>query len=130
MANVQNELNLNKNYYSNESEDSDEDRELTNLNWLVENQSRSWRTTIDLSLNNNFNFIETPRKKEETTIWDNSKTVHDELKMIYTKESIPTNKPKISKTKSVSDFKVTKSSTSRRLTPDERYEIFLNKIKW
>lgn len=130
MANMQTKLNVKKKYYTNELDDSDEERELTNLNWLVGNQSISWSTTIDLSLNNNLNFIETARKKEETIIWDNSKIVLDEKKMIYSKESIPTKKTKISKSKSVSDFKVAKSSTSRRVTPDERYEIFLKKIKW
>ncbi|XP_032311767.1 meiosis-specific transcription factor mei4 [Drosophila ananassae] len=129
MANMQTKLNVKKKYYTNELDDSDEERELTNLNWLVGNQSISWSTTIDLSLNNNLNFIETARKKEETIIWDNSKIVLDEKKMIYSKESIPTKKTKISKSKSVSDFKVAKSSTSRRVTPDERYEIFLKKIK-
>ncbi|KAH8315977.1 hypothetical protein KR074_007861, partial [Drosophila pseudoananassae] len=112
-----------------EPEASDEERELTNLSWLIGNQSLSWTKTIESTENDPFCIIETARKNEKTKIWNSCKIIHDEVKMLCTKENIFTKKTKMFKSTSVSDAKIAKTSTSRWLSPDERYEIFLNKIK-
>ncbi|KAH8349023.1 hypothetical protein KR084_000231 [Drosophila pseudotakahashii] len=102
-----------------EAEDSDEERELTNLNWLLRNQNLTWPKTIDS------NTVETlnTRKNAETPVPYSPNFHRNQMKLICTRSGNTVQKSQI-----VLESKAQKS-TPKRPTPSERFEIFVSKIK-
>ncbi|XP_039496353.1 uncharacterized protein LOC120454867 isoform X1 [Drosophila santomea] len=106
-----------ENPYSQEAEDSDEERELTNLNWLLRNQNLTWPKTID---SNPSEILYTKRYAEQTYKPSVQET---QIKMFYSRNE---NTEKISHI--ILEGKAQKSII-KRPTPSERLEIFINKVK-
>ncbi|EDV45270.1 forkhead transcription factor HCM1 [Drosophila erecta] len=107
-----------ENPYYQEAEDSDEERELTNLNWLLRNQNLTWPKTID---SNPAEILNTKRYAEQPTY---KSSVHEtQIKMVYSRRE---STDKISHV--ILEAKAQKSIT-KRPTPSERFETFVNKVK-
>ncbi|XP_022217456.1 forkhead box protein K1 isoform X2 [Drosophila obscura] len=107
-------------------DDSDEERELTNLNWLLRNQNLTWPKTIDTITEDDFN---TNANSKAITQGIHFRTQNEQIKQIYFEENSLKKKP-VSKSNILSEFKMLPPSPlPKRPTPAERYEIFINKIK-
>nr|AEK82632.1 RT11902p1 [Drosophila melanogaster] len=106
-----------ENLLSLEEEDSDEERELTNLNWLLRNQNLTWPKTTD------YNPTEILNSKRNTEPTHKSRVHDKQIKMFY---STRENTDKISHI--ILEANAQKSIT-KRPTASERFEIFVNKIK-
>ncbi|SPP89066.1 uncharacterized protein LOC117590603 isoform X2 [Drosophila guanche] len=109
-------------------DDSDEERELTNLNWLLRNQNLTWPKTIDTvnedDLNTNVNVKIIPQGIHLRTLNQRD----EQIKQVYSEES--SQKKKVSRSNILSEYKILPpSALTKRPTPAERYEIFINKIK-
>ncbi|XP_016990343.1 forkhead transcription factor HCM1 isoform X2 [Drosophila rhopaloa] len=97
-----------------EAEDSDEERELTNLNWLLRNQNVAWPKTIDSNTKESCNIKSVPH---------NSNIRRNQVQLICTRSENTVKKSKI--------FLESKAqrTIAKRPTPSERFEIFVNKVK-
>ncbi|XP_064537678.1 uncharacterized protein LOC135427886 [Drosophila montana] len=106
-------------------ESDEEERELTNLNWLLRNQNLSWPKTIDVNSEDDLN---------------NSQVGSGNRKLSTAVESINAQKkPKALEYdtfknmghKSCPDSRKSSTATAplKRPSPAERYDIFINKIK-
>ncbi|XP_017126024.1 uncharacterized protein LOC108145262 isoform X1 [Drosophila elegans] len=106
-----------------EAEDSDEERELTNLNWLLRNQNLTWPKTIESNARENINIVSVTNKNSETAVPHNANIRRNQIQLICTRGESTVKKSKIfleSKTQ---------RTTPKRPTPSERFEIFVNKVK-
>ncbi|XP_070143732.1 uncharacterized protein [Drosophila kikkawai] len=95
-----------------EVDESDEERELTNLNWLLRNQNLTWPKTIIDS--NTEELFKARNESHDSNI---------RLQQNQTKQLL------LTKSHKDLDTKTTQKAISKRPSPSERYEIFLNKIK-
>ncbi|XP_041674540.1 forkhead box protein O1 isoform X2 [Drosophila eugracilis] len=93
-----------------ETEDSDEERELTNLNWLLINQNLTWPRT------NVTNFEENANTNSDTTFPYNQYIHGNQIKLKCSSG------PK-------SEIMKAQKSIPKRATPSERFELFVNKVK-
>lgn len=97
-----------------EIDDSDEERELTNLNWLLRNQNLTWPKTI----------IDSSTDEHLRACYDGQSS---NIRRNHTKQIFLTKC--ITKSQKDLDCKTTQKAISKRPSPTERYEIFLNKVK-
>ncbi|KAH8418167.1 hypothetical protein KR009_007117, partial [Drosophila setifemur] len=103
--------------------ESDEERDLTNLNWLVRNQNLMWTKTIDSNPEDIF-----PKSFAEIKNLGNNRTYHHNIKSEQLKRICSREKTLKTKSHLISEIKTIRSPP-RRPSPTERYEIFVNKIK-
>ncbi|EDW53713.1 forkhead box protein J1-B [Drosophila sechellia] len=108
---------MEENSFSQEAEDSDEERELTNLNWLLRNQNLTWPKTIDY---NPTDILNSKRNAEPT----HKSRDHDKhIKMFYSTRE---------RTDKISHIILgahAQKSITKRPTASERFETFVNKVK-
>ncbi|XP_023165574.2 hepatocyte nuclear factor 3-beta [Drosophila hydei] len=112
-----------------EIDDSDEERELTNLNWLLRNQNLTWSKTIDANSEDDIN-IQTGHRYLDTEV--ERINIQKKLKPSEQGSSKNTaNKSLIRNVMSYPDSGKLNSTSAllKRPTPAERYDIFINKIK-
>ncbi|EDW10956.1 uncharacterized protein LOC6585841 isoform X2 [Drosophila mojavensis] len=111
-----------------EIDDSDEERELTNLNWLLRNQNLTWSKTIDANSEDDIN-IQAGNRNLTTEIESiNPQKILKPLELCSSKNSA--NKSFIRNLISCPESRKQNSSVLlKRPTPAERYDIFINKIK-
>lgn len=112
-----------------EIDDSDEERELTNLNWLLRNQNLTWSKTIDANSEDDIN-IQTGHRYLDTEV--ERINIQKKLKPSEQGSSKNTaNKSLIRNVMSYPDSGKLNSTSAllQRPTPAERYDIFINKIK-
>ncbi|KAL7726757.1 hypothetical protein ACLKA6_001481 [Drosophila palustris] len=113
----------NDRYKSGGSDESDgEERELTNLNWLLRNQNVTWPKTIDGNSEDDVNHntqITAPLKKANTL---------DHTSKSTAKKCITPHLVSCAESKRHSGTTAA-VAPSKRLSPAERYDIFINKIK-
>ncbi|XP_065723463.1 uncharacterized protein [Drosophila suzukii] len=100
-----------------EADDSDEERELTNLNWLLRNQNLTWPKTIDSSTRETLN----TREEAETPVPNNTNIHRNQIKLARGENTVK-------KSQVILDSRAQKT-TPKRPTPSERFEIFVNKVK-
>ncbi|KAH8272487.1 hypothetical protein KR044_009472 [Drosophila immigrans] len=113
-------------------DESDEERELTNLNWLLRNQNVTWPETIDGNsndddLNANITVSENNRR---TKVTNNNTCKNQNL----TNFKIQKEGEFITSNANVTCFEARKQNSAsvanlKRISPGERFEIFINKIK-
>ncbi|XP_017155587.1 forkhead box protein O isoform X1 [Drosophila miranda] len=109
-------------------DDSDEERELTNLNWLLRNQNLTWPKTIDTITEDDINTNANSKVMSQGIHFRTQNLSEEQIKQSYEESSV--NKKPVSKSKILSQYKMLPSSPlPKRPTPAERYEIFINKIK-
>lgn len=109
-------------------EEYDEDRELTNLNWLLRNQNLTWPKTIDGSFEDGDTVITqaamTGYTNDTNIVSPGKQKIFD-----YSKNYVTQNHSSpISKSKRCSETIVSAASL-KQPSPAERYEVFVNKIK-
>lgn len=113
-----------------EIDDSDEERELTNLNWLLRNQNLTWSKTIDANSEDDIN-IQTGNRHLTTEVESiNAQKILKPLEQCSSKNSA--NKSLIRNLISCPNSRKQNSSSNsllKRPTPAERYDIFISKIK-
>ncbi|EDW36516.1 GL18393 [Drosophila persimilis] len=109
-------------------DDSDEERELTNLNWLLRNQNLTWPKTIDTITEDDINTNANSKVMSQGIHFRTQNLSEEQIKQSYEESSV--NKNPVSKSKILSQYKMLPPSPlPKRPTPAERYEIFINKIK-
>jgi len=117
-----------------EGDESDEERDLTNLNWLLRNQNVTWPKTIDGISEEDINTHDSLPNNMITESGDanvnlpKNQTLQNDCISSKTKKIIT---PKLV---SYSDARkqgitATAVAPSKRQSPAERYDIFINKIK-
>ncbi|XP_037723195.1 uncharacterized protein LOC119555650 [Drosophila subpulchrella] len=100
-----------------EADESDEERELTNLNWLLRNQNLTWPKAIDSSTRETLN----TRAEAETPVPNNTNIHRNQIKLTRGENTVK-------KLQVILDSRAQKT-TPKRPTPSERFEIFVNKVK-
>jgi len=127
-------------YKSSEVDESDEERELTNLNWLLRNQNVTWPKTIDGNSEDDINtntHVTLPGNQSIATVNANVNCQKKENNSDYasntnskslTKKCITPNLVSYSESRKHS-LTANPVAPSKRLSPAERYDIFINKIK-
>ncbi|XP_017966455.2 uncharacterized protein LOC108658310 [Drosophila navojoa] len=112
-----------------EMDDSDEERELTNLNWLLRNQNLTWSKTIDGNSEDDIN-IQAENRHMTTGVESlKAQKILTPLEQCSSKNSA--NNSFIRNIINYPDSRKQNSSSTllKRPTPAERYDIFINKIK-
>ncbi|XP_030379673.1 uncharacterized protein LOC115627918 [Scaptodrosophila lebanonensis] len=114
-----------------EADDSDEERELTNLNWLLRNQSLTWPKTIDETVPDDENVHQTDFNVTEAANEGSRQKQHqgENPRQQPTKSKHSIRALVAFPTQNKHPIASQQSSPSKRPTPAERYEIFINKIK-
>ncbi|ACY70520.1 uncharacterized protein [Drosophila virilis] len=107
-----------------EVEESDEERELTNLNWLLRNQNLSWPKTIDANSEDDVNGQVGSNRSLSTAAAEGVNAQKKPKALEYDTLKHMTNK-------SCPDSRKSSAATAplKRPSPAERYDIFINKIK-
>ncbi|XP_050742853.1 forkhead box protein J1-A isoform X6 [Drosophila biarmipes] len=100
-----------------EEEDSDDEHELTNLNWLLRNQNLTWPKTIDSSTRETLN----TGTKAENRIPNYTHIHRNQIKLTRGGDTVK-------RSQVIKDPRAQKT-TPKKQTPSERFEIFVNKVK-
>ncbi|XP_017853537.1 uncharacterized protein LOC108607354 isoform X2 [Drosophila busckii] len=104
--------------------DDDEERELTNLNWLLRNQNLTWPNTIEASSEDESK----GSMKSKSMDWSTARKATNKYISARNLIVYPESKKNVSKTIDPNLLTGT-TQHSKRLSPSERYDIFINKLK-
>ncbi|XP_017056752.1 forkhead box protein J1-B isoform X2 [Drosophila ficusphila] len=95
-------------------DDSDEERELTNLNWLLRSQNLTWPRSTDLNADENL----ITSSAEKTNL----------RRIVSSKQPCNRGEKTVQRSQIFLESKVHRA-TPNRPTPSERFDIFVNKVK-
>ncbi|XP_060661067.1 forkhead box protein N4 isoform X2 [Drosophila nasuta] len=114
-------------------DESDEERELTNLNWLLRNQNVTWPEIIDGNSNDNINangLSPTSKRRMvgESKIANINLCANQKLN-IHKENQVFTSNSNVIRCSHTRKQNSPTVASLKRLSPAERFEIFINKIK-